>query len=169
MKAPAAHKRAGAVRTWGGGHPEEVTINHTSQSAVRRLRRALRSQPQRPPLSGLTREDPGRRPGFYGAAEEGVRPSAARAGLVRRRSVLRGDAGLLEPGRAAAALARPAGTERRDEPRTEVTAFIPPHVSLPFVRCCRFTPSPPLPQPEIVTPPRLAPPARGNSSPTSSN
>lgn len=76
MNTPPAHERAGEARTWGGGgHPEEVTINHTSQSAVRRLRRALSSQPQKPPLSGLSREDPGRWPGFYGAAQEGARPS----------------------------------------------------------------------------------------------
>lgn len=42
-------------------------------------------------------------------------------GLVRRRWVLREGAGVREPGRAAAASARPAETERRDEPGTEET------------------------------------------------
>ena len=69
----------------GGGHPAEVTINHTSQSAVRGPRRALLSPRQRPLFSGLSREEARRPPGLYGAAQEGARPSGARAGLVRRR------------------------------------------------------------------------------------
>lgn len=99
--------------------------------------------------------------GLGEAAQQSARPSGSRLGLVRRRS------GLREPDSAAVSLARPGGTKRRDEQRTEVTGRS--FRLTPLFLCAVLSPPAKSSLPQIVEPPGLVPAARGNSSPARSN